>query len=563
MSRMMKKAESSKWARNVVAVVTALSLVFMQTPVTWAVADQNANSARSVATNLEEEIAQVGATEVGVSFDHAYIVYNDQVVAEPATKMVVPENAELAFQVEPDNGYEVSSVRLMAGGAEQELAADANGVYRIAADKLTADALISVAATVADSAAGPAVVVEQASENVVTEDIELTYSDDDITVVATVPGDDALLAAAQLVVKPITPDTKGYNYDAYMQALNESDEVASATQSNTLLYDIAFMVDGVEVQPAEGAVKIDIQFKNNQLSEGLGAEGGDVTIVHLPLTDEAKSTANTTAEATKITADDVRVEPVEATTVVDGENQKAEFVADSFSVFSVVFTTVPEGAIEVKFLGDSAPTRDYYLLAVLERNGQTYFAVSDKLDNTKTNYVVPETYGQFYSSNTTTYSSGDALSAYVITKYTEDWQVRDNYLKNNPPYGEAMYKDGDVIDGKWAVSIATSVVPSTAVAPAVAPSDQTADSDQPSESEQSTESAPVDTPTGWSGGLTAQALFDDVESENPPAGQDTCDTILGNAINFGIVTDTFDLINDAQTNVAAKTATCPSQPVMI
>ena len=59
MSRMMKKAESSKWARNVVAVVTALSLVFMQTPVTWAVADQNANSARSVATNLEEEIAQV------------------------------------------------------------------------------------------------------------------------------------------------------------------------------------------------------------------------------------------------------------------------------------------------------------------------------------------------------------------------------------------------------------------------------------------------------------------------------------------------------------------------
>ena len=371
MSRMMKKAESSKWARNVVAVVTALSLVFMQTPVTWAVADQNANSARSVATNLEEEIAQVGATEVGVSFDHAYIVYNDQVVAEPATKMVVPENAELAFQVEPDNGYEVSSVRLMAGGAEQELAADANGVYRVAAEKLTTDALISVSASISNASGIPAVVVddsaviepieaepvanEEAAEQEAARDsekkpIDYTYSDDDVEVTATLTSADALPEGAKLVVTPITAQTKGYNYDAYMKALNEEAADSEYTADNTLLYDIAFMVpkvdsegkavagESVEYEPQEGAVKVTVKFKRSQLNDGIDAQE-DVEIKHLPLKGDVRDAYDSTESATNISASDIVVEDVR-NAKADVSAEEASFTVDSFSVVSFRATSI-------------------------------------------------------------------------------------------------------------------------------------------------------------------------------------------------------------------------------
>ena len=95
---------------------------------------------------------------------------------------------------------------------------------------------------------------------------EFAYEDSDlglkISAKLQIPG--AIPDDAELVVAQITNDTDGYNYEAYMDALNDNadsiaddaglDEANTYTDSNTLMYDIAFMYEGEEVQPAEGAV---------------------------------------------------------------------------------------------------------------------------------------------------------------------------------------------------------------------------------------------------------------------------------------------------------------------
>ena len=183
---------------------------------------------------------------------------------------------------------------------------------------------------------------------------EYSYEDDLVSVTATLDDPKAVPDNAEFRVTPVTKDSTDYNYDAYMNALNDdaaassdSDTEKQYTDENTLLYDMAFIYpveekdeDGnvtqkeVEVQPAEGAVKISVNFKKDQLTKSLDADNdSDVEIKHLLLTDAVKESNDTTADATNISADDVKVEDVKNADVsIDSQN--AEFKADSFSVFS-------------------------------------------------------------------------------------------------------------------------------------------------------------------------------------------------------------------------------------
>ncbi|MBO4902283.1 MAG: Cna B-type domain-containing protein [Lachnospiraceae bacterium] len=153
------------------------------------------------------------------------------------------------------------------------------------------------------------------------------YEDDQVSVTATLQHANAIPDDAEFIVTPITAESEGYNYDVYMQALNEnaeeilgyeSDEDAPAIdESNVLLYDIGFFItdeDGnrKELQPADGSVKISLNFKKNQLEDELGlTDDNEVTVVHLPLTDAVKENVDTTEEATDITTADVKVEVVD------------------------------------------------------------------------------------------------------------------------------------------------------------------------------------------------------------------------------------------------------------
>lgn len=178
-----------------------------------------------------------------------------------------------------------------------------------------------------------------------------TYEDDDVLVTATLQKKNALPENVKLKVTPVTAATPGYNYDAYMGALNKTESVLDPvyTAKNTLLYDIAFLKNAdesgnsadetaQEYEPAEGTVKISISFKQKQLSEDIKAdETENLKLNHLPLLDSVKGSAPNTQKVTDISADDIQVEAVDEKAVTKELNNvnKIDFSTTSLSVYSI------------------------------------------------------------------------------------------------------------------------------------------------------------------------------------------------------------------------------------
>ena len=213
---------------------------------------------------------------------------------------------------------------------------------------------------------------------------EYDYSDSKVTVTATLSDPSIIPDDAQLVVTQITPDTEGYNYEAYMGALNSTEEEASADsadkydENNTLLYDIAFIgyendeagnSKQVEYQPEAGSVKIDIQFHKNQLSDLGASEADDVEVMHLPLAESVKESTATTKAARNITADDITVKPAEESQA-DSNLDTVSFSTSSFSIFAVVsevnwekdFVTFNKNGTQIYYFNNRLTDEDYNAL---------------------------------------------------------------------------------------------------------------------------------------------------------------------------------------------------------
>ncbi|MBR3330228.1 MAG: hypothetical protein IKG25_03315, partial [Mogibacterium sp.] len=269
----------------------------------------------------------------------------------------------------------------------------------------------------AENSAGAAVQEDSEEESADTDKPvkdKYTYEDSRVKVTASLEDASAVPDDADLVVTPVTKDSKNYNYDAYMEALNrESGSAAAATEGrkgifsklfggdeenvsaaytedNTLLYDIAFIVDGQEIQPAEGSVDVAIQFKDNQLSECLSISGkDDVRILHLPLKKSVQEDFATTADATEIEAADIQVEPVDAEVSV-GKKETTSFTAETFSVWAwsngaASTITIPE--VEGTF-GPDAP--QYELngpFGSLANFGVVGFSEIDQNDHLHSNFA--------------------------------------------------------------------------------------------------------------------------------------------------------------------------------
>lgn len=179
------------------------------------------------------------------------------------------------------------------------------------------------------------------------QETEFKFQDNKVSITATVNQSGVFPEGIELRAVEVTAASE-YNYDAYMEALNENaDTIANEaglesaneyTENNTLLYDIAFMFDGKEIQPSEGAVSISIKFNDNQLKDGLAVASEDeITVVHLPLKDEVKEAAEitSTVDATDITSSDIDVETLIQATAEVGESEIIEFSTENFSIFAV------------------------------------------------------------------------------------------------------------------------------------------------------------------------------------------------------------------------------------
>ena len=166
---------------------------------------------------------------------------------------------------------------------------------------------------------------------------QYVWNDGRVQVIADLSSADAIPDDAELIVREVGRNTGGYNYDAYMAALNQISE-SGYNEENTLLYDIAFIKDGIEIQPESGSVSVTFEFLDDQLVESIGAKkASDVNVVHLPLTDGIKDNYDTTADATNIDAGDIYVEQLTA-----GENnlqvnvfdETVTFETSGFSVYA-------------------------------------------------------------------------------------------------------------------------------------------------------------------------------------------------------------------------------------
>ena len=175
---------------------------------------------------------------------------------------------------------------------------------------------------------------EPAKEEEKATKTEYVWKDDKVKVTAKLSDASAIPDDAKLVATAIGKDSAAYNYDAYMEALNNSSD-SRCTDKNTLLYDVAFIKDGKEIQPEAGSVSVTFEFLDKQLSDSIGAEkAADVNVLHLPLADDVKDKYNTTADATDIDAGDINVEEVTETgndLKVSVKKEKVAFELESFS----------------------------------------------------------------------------------------------------------------------------------------------------------------------------------------------------------------------------------------
>lgn len=130
---------------------------------------------------------------------------------------------------------------------------------------------------------------------------EYTYEDDRIRVKALCADADAVNDRAELKVREI-PESSA-EYRKHQKTLGEK---------NALLYDISFMLNGKEVEPTDGKVKVSVSFRDGQLSDGLGiSRSSDLEVIHFA---------------------DENAEPETLKASVKGET--ASFETESFSEFA-------------------------------------------------------------------------------------------------------------------------------------------------------------------------------------------------------------------------------------
>lgn len=266
-------------------------------------------------------------------------------------------------------------------------------------------------------------VLENGTELEIIEDteIKLVYSleykktryvyDDDpsIYVEAIVDDPAAIPDDAEFVVTRVLP--MDANYSAYIDALNSHAEETAAQKNenlfsaydekNTLLFDVAFLADKVdengvlienekvEIQPAEGSVRIRFSFKEGQLVNELGAEKKeDISVIHLPLNEDVAGTVDKAIDATQIEEKDITAEPI-VTDVYSGNLDRVSFTLDSFSIVSIsnnpdIYGETDQSNSQVNFNLALGRAVEYGIVADTydqKNHQQTNFAVKEYMNS--------------------------------------------------------------------------------------------------------------------------------------------------------------------------------------
>ena len=242
-----------------------------------------------------------------------------------------------------------------------------------------------------------------------------TYEDANVKVTATLQHANAIPDDAYFAVTPVTVNN-GYDVDTYLKALNKKAETPDDvedfefTESNTLLYDIAFYTDESmteEIEPADGMVKTEIEFKNNQLSGDISAteEDSDSLMVnHLEIRPSIMKEAGTVANA-EVAVKDIRVESVDADVSVDGES--VAFQTDSFSLYAITYPSGSSAQIIIEY--DEMPSSiPFGFIYVADHQDQNKHALMylDQCVKDGNRIIIDNDHYLNYSQNKLTLESG-------------------------------------------------------------------------------------------------------------------------------------------------------------
>lgn len=169
--------------------------------------------------------------------------------------------------------------------------------------------------------------------------VTMNYENDDVTITVSASEEGIIPENAELKVVPILADDKETEeqYKAVEEELNKKAENETYDIAGFLAYDISFVnEDGEEVEP-NGDVKVTMEYKKAAAPEGMDADAAkeaDVTVMHLEedKDGQVKDVVDMSKEADK---EKSKVEALQTTD--DNEVEKATFVTDSFSTFTITW----------------------------------------------------------------------------------------------------------------------------------------------------------------------------------------------------------------------------------
>ena len=187
---------------------------------------------------------------------------------------------------------------------------------------------------------------------------ELTYSDGNVTVKAVAALEAKIPADAQLRAEPILPGTSEYNKAV---ALAEDHmEIREGYRAEYALYDVYFLADGKEIEPAEGLVTVTMEFAA-PVFDDVEEVGEEYSVLHI-------SDNNVVSDVT----DSINVNG-------DGSVEAVGFSTDSFSTVMIV----EEVKLSVASLGAESTNFADYIDSVnlITSDGKGYDAANPTADN--------------------------------------------------------------------------------------------------------------------------------------------------------------------------------------
>lgn len=250
----------------------------------------------------------------------------------------------------------------------------------------------------------------------------LTYENDDVKITVSANAENAIPEGATLQVVPILEDEEetAEQYQEVVKELQNKSEKEEYVIAGFLAYDITFIdEDGNKVEP-DGEVQVSMEYKKSAVPVEIKDDTTDssVTVMHLEENEEGQ-----VKEVVDMSKND---QLKNMKTTETQKIEKAEFVTDSFSVFTITWIRKDDGAeifdfsSQINMVKKQTYGNSYVDMNVIVSNGSLTLETEDANPVLYTSTISSSgTNKQLYSvlENNSTYRF---TGAYVATKNSQD-----------------------------------------------------------------------------------------------------------------------------------------------